>query len=61
MLGGNERKMGEGKKMSGWKQKRRSFFKSREVKLEEVEEEERRKSWFARLEQKDLEQQRKER
>lgn len=29
--------------MSGWKQKRRPFFESREVKLEEVEEEERRK------------------
>lgn len=47
------------KEMYGWEEERRSFFESRGVKLEEVVERGKEEGeWFARIEQKDIEEQR---
>lgn len=55
-------RVAKGKEVSGWEEERRAFFENKRLKFEEVmEEEDEVGEWFAGLEWKDIEEQRRER
>lgn len=55
-------RVAKGKEISGWEEEKRTFFESKEVRLDEVVEEGKEAGeWFAGLERKDVEDQKRER
>lgn len=57
-----KKRVAKGKEISGWEEEKRTFFESKEVRLDEVVEEGKEAGeWFAGLERKDVEDQKRER